>query len=135
MSIRIREGACSEVPVKMAAYLFSWTLGSWSHSDSEAHLEDEIPFKEPYRHIPPALFREIREYLREIGAIRESSSPYSSNVVLVRKKDGSLRFCIDYRKLHQRTRHDAYVIPRIDDNLHLLAGAKYVSTLDLKTGY
>ena len=113
-------------------------LGHTHTVKHEINLEDEKPFKEPYRHIPPALFQEVREHLKEmlqIGAIRNSSSPFSSNVVLVRKKDGSLRFCIDYRKLNQRTRKDAYAIPRIDDNLHLLAGAKYFSTLDLKAGY
>lgn len=113
-------------------------LGHTQTVRHEINLEDEAPFKEPYRHIPPALFQEVREHLREmlqVGAIRESSSPFSSNVVLVRKKDGTIRFCIDYRKLNQRTKKDAYAISRIDDSLHLLAGAKYFSTLDLKAGY
>ena len=103
-------------------------LGHTKTVKHEIHLENEQPFKEPYRHIPPSLIQEVREHLREmieIGAIRESSSPFSSNVVIVRKKDGSIRFCIDYRKLNQRTVKDAYAIPRIDDTLHLLAGAKY----------
>ncbi len=69
------------------------------------------------------------------GAIRNSESPYSSNVVIVRKTDGSIRFCVDYRKLNNRTIKDAYVIPRIEDTLHLLAGAKYFSKLDLRSGY
>ena len=113
-------------------------LGHTKTVKHEIHLENEQPFKEPYRHIPPSLIQEVREHLREmlqIGAIRESSSPFSSNVVIVRKKDGSIRFCIDYRKLNQRTIKDAYAIPRIDDTMHLLAGAKYFSTLDLKSGY
>ena len=55
--------------------------------------------------------------------------------MIVRKKDGTIRFCIDYRKLNQRTIKDAYAIPRIDDTLHLLAGAKYFTTLDFKSGY
>ncbi|MCG8034843.1 MAG: DDE-type integrase/transposase/recombinase, partial [Candidatus Thiodiazotropha taylori] len=113
-------------------------LGHTQTVKHEIHLENDQPFKEPYRHIPPSLIQEVREHLREmlqIGAIRESSSPFSSNVVIVRKKDGSIRFCIDYRKLNQRTIKDAYAIPRIDDTLHLLAGAKYFSTLDLKSGY
>ena len=54
---------------------------------------------------------------------------------IVRKKDGSIRFCIDYRKLNQRTVPDAYAIPRIDDTFHLLGGARYFSTLDLKSGH
>lgn len=70
-------------------------LGHTRTVKHEIHLEDETPFKQPYRHIPPALFQEVREHLREmlqIGAIRESSSPFSSNVVLVRKKDGTIRY-------------------------------------------
>ena len=81
--------------------------------------------------IPPSLIQEVPE----IGAIRNSKSPFSSNVVIVWKKDGTIRFCIDYRKLNQRTVKDAHAIPRIDDTLHLLAGVKYFSTLDLKSGY
>ena len=71
----------------------------------------------------------------ELGVIRESQSPFSSNVVIVRKKDGSIRFCIDYRKLNIRTIKDAYAISRIQDSLQLLAGSKYFSKLDLKAGY
>ncbi len=55
--------------------------------------------------------------------------------MIVRKKDGSIRFCIDYRKLNQRTTKDAYAIPRIEETLHLLAGSKYFTKLDLKSGY
>lgn len=111
------------------------------HTDVVHHkinLMDEKPFKEPYRRVPPALFNEVKEHLKEmleIGAIRESKSPWSSNVVIVRKKDGTIRFCIDFRKLNQRTVKDAYAIPRVEDTLHLLSGAKYFSKLDLKSGY
>ena len=116
----------------------STDLGCTNLVEHEIHLENDQPFKEPYRRVPPALIQEVREHLKEmldIGAIRDSKSPFSSNVVIVRKKDGTIRFCIDYRKLNQRTVKDAYAIPRIDDTLHLLAGAKYFSTLDLKSGY
>ena len=81
---------------------------------------------------------EVREHLKEmleIGAIRESTSPFSSNVVIVRKKYGAIRFCIDYRKLNQRTVKDAYPIPRRDDTLHSLAGSKYFPTLDRRSEY
>ena len=113
-------------------------LGCTNLVEHEIHLENEDPFKDPYRRIPPALIQEVREHLNEMieaGAIRPSKSPFSSNVVIARKKDGSIRFCIDYRKLNQRTVKDAYAIPRVDDTLQLLAGAKYFSTLDLKSGY
>ena len=63
----------------------------------------------------------------EAGAIQPSKSPLSSNVVLVRKKDSSLRFCIDYRKLNGRTVKDVYTFTRIDDTMDTLLGAKYFS--------
>ena len=71
----------------------------------------------------------------DAGAIRESQSPFSSNVALVRKKDKSLRFCIDFRKLNNRTVKDAYSLPRIEETIYTLAGSKYFSKLDLRSGY
>ena len=73
--------------------------------------------------------------MKNAGAIRASESPYSSNVVIVRKKDGTIRFCVDFRKLNGRTINDVYAIPRVEDSLHLLAGSKYFSKLDLRSGY
>ena len=101
-------------------------------------LTDNTPFKEPYRRIPPAMYKEVKQHIKEMldaDAIRPSESPFSSNVVLVRKKDGSLRFCIDFRKLNARTVRDAYALPRIDDTIDTLLGAKYFSKLDLRSGY
>ena len=71
----------------------------------------------------------------EVGAIRRSFSPWANAVVLVRKKDGGLRLCIDLRKLNNRTIKDGYALPRIDDTLDCLHGARWFSTLDLKSGY
>ena len=71
----------------------------------------------------------------EIGAISGSKSPWASAVVLVRNKDGSLRFCIDLRKLNSRTIKDAYFLPRIDETLDCLNGAQWFTSLDLKSGY
>lgn len=104
----------------------------------EINLADKTPFKEPVRRISPALFEEVREHISEMleaEAIRPSQSPYSSNVVVVRKKDGTIRLCIDFRKLNLRTIKDAYPIPRIEDSLHLLVGSKFFTKLDLKAGY
>ena len=113
-------------------------LGNCDLVKHEINLEDERPFKDPHRRIPPALFQEVREHLKEMleaGAIRPSTSPFSSNVVVVRKKDGSIRFCVDYRRLNNRTIKDAQAIPRVEDTLHLLAGSKYFTKLDLRSGY
>ena len=71
----------------------------------------------------------------EIGAIRKSSSPWARAVVLVRKKDGSLRFCMDLRHLNKRTIKDVYRLPRIEETLDCLNRAKIFTSLDLKSGY
>ena len=101
-------------------------------------LTDDTLFKDPYRRIPPSVYEEVRLHLKEMleaDAIRPSQSPYPSNVVLVRKKDGSLRFCIDFRKLNSRTVRDAYTLPRIDDTIDTLIGSKYFLKLDLRSEY
>ena len=69
------------------------------------------------------------------GIIEPSSSAYSSPNVLVTKKDGSLRLCVDYRKLNKSSQTDAYPMPRIVDLLDGLGNSRYISTLDLTKGY
>jgi hypothetical protein len=75
------------------------------------------------------------DYMKGEGLIEESKGPWSSPVVLVRKKNRDLRLCVDYRKLNNVTKRDCFPLPRIDDTLDTLAGAKCFSTLDLKSGY
>ena len=73
--------------------------------------------------------------MQEARVIQPSSSPWASPVVMVRKKDGSHRFCVDYHHLNSLTKSDTYPLPRIDDLLDQLGQCKYFSTLDLASGY
>ena len=73
--------------------------------------------------------------MQQQGIVKPSASPWASPVVLVRKKDGSTRFCVDYRRLNRVTKKNVYPLPRIDDILDTLAQAKYFTTLDLSAGY
>ena len=113
-------------------------LGKCNILKHDIKITDPQPFKERYRRIPPHLYEEVKAHLQEmveVGAIRRSFSPWASAVVLVRKKDGGLRFCIDLCKLNNRTVKDGYSLPCIEDTLDCLHGAVWFSTLDLKSGY
>ena len=69
------------------------------------------------------------------GNVEPSDGPWSSPVVLAKKKDGSLRFCVEYRKVNAITRKEAYPLPQVDDTLDTLGGSKFFTTLDLASGY
>ena len=71
----------------------------------------------------------------EKKVISSSKSPWVSPIVLVLNKDGSARFCVNYRKVNEATRKDGYPIPRIDETVNTLAGATFFSMLDLRSGY
>ena len=79
--------------------------------------------------------KSLLDDMEEKEVIQPLHSPQASPIVLVRKKDGSQRFCVDYRKLNAVTRKDAHPIPWIDNNLDTLSGSCWFSTLDMVSGY
>ena len=101
-------------------------------------LTNDIPFRQRHRRIPPSMYQELKSHLQNLldqKVIRKSHSPWCSNVVLARKKDQSLRLCIDYRQLNNRTVKDAYALPRLEETLDYLSGSKYFTVLDMRSGY
>lgn len=96
------------------------------------------PIKVPHRRIPPYQMEEVRQHISKLlkqNVIRRSTSPYAAPVVLVRKKDGSLRLCVDYRQLNSNTIKDAYPLPRIDEALEAISKSTCFSSVDLAQGY
>ena len=147
LDIQISENLTTSQVRQVQEFLSNWThlfsdgptdIGKTDLLKHKIKLTDDTPFKEPYRRIPPGMYEEVRQHVKEmldVGAIQPSHSPFSSNIVLVRKKDGTLRFCIDYRKLNSRTVKDAYNLPRIDDTIDRLVGSKFFTKLDLTSSY
>ena len=113
-------------------------LGHTSRLQHEIYTGDSSPIRQAFRRISPQRRSEVQELLATMlqnEVIQPSSSPWASPIVLVKKKYGNVRFCVDYRKLNSVTRKDAYPLPRIDDTLTSLAGSSWFSTLDLLSGY
>ena len=113
-------------------------LGCTDLIKHQINTGDAPPIRQPVRRLPLAKREEAEkavQEMREQDVIEPSASPWSSPIVLVNKKDGSTRFCVDYRKLNNITHKDSYPLPRIDDTIEALSGAKFFSTLDLKSGY
>lgn len=113
-------------------------VGYTDFDQHQIRLTDTKPVSQPYRPIPPRDFQDVREHIQDLlrkGIIKESKSPYASPIVVVRKKDGSVRLCVDYRQLNSKTIPDAYPLPRILETFDLLSGSKLFSTLDLASGY
>ena len=96
------------------------------------------PIKQPPRRIPFALRAKVDQLVKDMlgqGVITPSKSPWGSPVVLVAKKDGSTRFCVDYRRLNAATKTDVFPLPRVYDSLDQLANSRFFTTLDLAAGY
>jgi transposase InsO family protein len=99
---------------------------------------DARPICQPLRRTSPAQRDIVREEVQKMlaaGAIRPSQSPWASPVTLVPKKDGATRFCIDFRRVNDVTTKDRHPLPRVDDMLEAMKGAKYFSSLDAASGY
>ena len=99
---------------------------------------DHRPIKQPLRRTPFALRTKVDQLIEEMldqQVIEPSESPWASPIVLVQKRDGGVRFCVDYRKLNRVTKLDEFPLPRIDDTLDRLTGSRHFSTLDLASGY
>ncbi|XP_039866235.1 uncharacterized protein LOC120720578 [Simochromis diagramma] len=101
-------------------------------------LNDTTPVRRTYISVPKPLHKEVKEYLEDLlnrGWIQKSRSPYSSPIVCVRKKDGSLRLCVDYRELNRKSIPDRHPIPRVQDMLNSLTGSAWFSVLDQGKAY
>ena len=122
-------------------HVFSLTDSDLGKTDLVQHrinTDNAVPIRQRPRRTSPWKQEEIKRQLTDLiekGAVEESNSPWASPVVLVTKKDGTKRFCVDYRQLNSVTVKDAYPLPRIDDSLDALSGSCWFSTLDLASGY
>jgi len=121
--------------------IFSYSeydLGNTDIVQHEINTGNNPPFKQPLRPQPRARLPVIDNLLADMqsqGIIEPCQSEWASNIVLVTKKDGSIRFCVDYRKLNLLTQKDAYPLPRIDTCLDTLSGSVWFSTFDLRSGF
>ena len=113
-------------------------LGRTNVLQHEIYIDNVSPICQQFRRMSPQQREEVRKLLWDMLArniISPSKSPWASPVVLVKKKNGASRFCVDYRQVNAVTRKDAFPLPRVDDTLDILAGSRLFSTLDLISGY
>ena len=116
----------------------TYDVGKCEIIPHQIDVEEGPPIRLPYRRIHPNMIPEVKRMLDEMlqqGIIQPSKSSYAGPIVLVRKKDNTLRLCIDYRKLNARTVKDSFPLPRIEETLEALGDARFFSTLDLAHGY
>ncbi|GBN99165.1 Retrovirus-related Pol polyprotein from transposon 297, partial [Araneus ventricosus] len=113
-------------------------VGRCNMTQQKIYTGNHPPINQYLRRLPLSKKEEAERLVKEMvdnGIAEESSGPWTLPIVLVKKKDGSTGFCVDYRKLNEITMKDSYPLPRIDDTLDALNGTQWFSTLDLKSGY
>ena len=113
-------------------------LGCTSVIEHEICIKNSEPFKEWFQHIPSPLLEEVCTSLRdmlEAGAIHPSQSLWCNVVVLVRKKDGTLHFCVDFRCLNMWTKRDSYPLPCIQEVLESMVGSAHFLSMDFKSDF
>jgi transposase InsO family protein len=118
--------------------LHSNDLGHTTLVEHRINTTDDVPIVHPDRRVPHNIIPEVKKVMQnwmKAGVIEASNSPYASQMVIIRKKSGDIRVCIDYRMLNRKTIKDAFPLPRIDDCIDSLHGAKYFCSLDLTQGY
>ena len=121
--------------------LFAWNKTDFGRTNKIQHTIDtgsSAPIRQRIRRLPLAWREEMQRLLDDMlkkDVIRPSTSPWASPIVLVQKKDGSMRFCVNYCKVNAVTCEDAYLLPRVDDTLDTLSGSRWFTTLDLLSSY
>ncbi|XP_067351030.1 uncharacterized protein [Channa argus] len=133
----------NRITQRLNAYsdVFSHHDLDFGHATKTKHsikLKDETPFKHRPRPIHPQDYDAVRRHLQTLldaGIIRESESPFSSPIVIVRKKNGDVRLCVDYRRLNMQTIKDAYALPNLEESFSAMNGSQWFSVMDLKSGY
>ena len=107
-------------------------------AEHKIEMTNSKPIKQPFRRVPLAFVNEEKQAIDKLlkqGVIRPSNSPWASPLCLVRKKDGSVRPCVDYRQINLQIRPDAFPVPKIDECIDALSGAKIFSTIDMTSSY
>ena len=115
-----------------------YDIGSIDELKMKIDLKDDEPVRRSYVSIPKPLYKQVRDHVEDMlarGWVRQSHSSYSSPIVCARNKDGTLRMCIDYRRLNNKTVPDSQPIPKVQDILNSLGGNCWFTTLDMSKAY
>ena len=113
-------------------------LGCTSTVEHSIDVQGSIPIKQHYRRFPLPLRKEIKREVEKLlakGIIEPSMSAWSSRLVPVRKKNGKMRLCIDYRAINEKTRKDSFKLPYLADAVSQFGNSRHLSSLDLLAGY